>query len=70
MKLVSNWRAAPKWFSNWAHAVNVAFLATWATIPDKIQDAIPLWLLLAIAILLIALGVFARLVDQGTGSGE
>lgn len=70
MKLVDNWRAAPKWFSTQATALNLAFLGAWGLLPEKFQDAIPASWMIGIAIVLLALGFFGRLVDQGTGSGE
>lgn len=64
INFVSDWRKSWRWLSVQVPAVNTAFLATWALLPVKFQDALPLPAVLAIAIVLIALGVAGRMVDQ------
>ena len=64
MKLISNWRKAWRMFSVQVPAVNIAFLSTWAALPDKFQDAIPLPWAIGIAVVLMVLGVAGRLIDQ------
>jgi hypothetical protein len=62
--LVDNWKQAWRWFSVQANLLNMAFLATWALLPAKFQDALPEWLMFSIAGTLLALGVAGRLVTQ------
>lgn len=64
MKLVPDWRKAGKWLSIQIPAANVAFLATWAVLPQKFQDSLPLWAVITIAVLLLLAGMFGRLVQQ------
>ena len=64
MKLVPDWKSALHWFSVQVPAVNTAFLGTWALLPVKFQDALPMPWVIGIAILLIVVGVAGRLIDQ------
>lgn len=64
MKLVPNWRKARKWLSIQIPAVNVAFLATWSLLPEKFQEAIPVWAVVGIAVALLVLGMVGRLIQQ------
>lgn len=62
--LVENASSAWKWFSMNIPAVNVAFLSTWVTLPEKFQNALPVPVVLGIAIALIVAGMVGRLVKQ------
>ena len=64
MKLVHNWKQSLGWFSVQVPAINTAFLGTWALLPVKFQDALPMPWVIGIAIVLILLGVAGRLIDQ------
>lgn len=64
MKLIPNWRRAWRMFSVQVPAINAAFIATWASIPEKFQDAYPLRWALATVLVLLVLGVVGRLVKQ------
>lgn len=64
MKLVPDWRQAWRWMSIQFPALNAAFLSTWALLPEKFQNALPVNTVLWIALALIALGLFGRLIDQ------
>lgn len=64
MRLVDNWRKALGWFSIQIPAVNTAFLLTWANLPPKFQDALPLPWVIGIAVGLLVLGILGRLVKQ------
>lgn len=64
MKLVDDWKTAWKWLSVQLPALNLAFLGAWAALPAKFQDAIPLPWVIGIAVALIVLGMFGRLVKQ------
>ena len=64
MVLITNWRSAWKMFSVQIPAVNVALLATWAALPEKFQNALPASWMLAVAAVLIVIGVIGRLIKQ------
>lgn len=64
MKLIDDWKLCLKWFSVQFPLVNTAFLGTWAMLPPKFQDALPVPVVIGIAIALIVLGVVGRLIDQ------
>jgi hypothetical protein len=70
IKIVPDWRKSWKWLSMNIPAINVAFLATWALLPEKFQDAISMEHALYIAIALIGAGMFGRLVDQNGAKDE
>jgi hypothetical protein len=65
MKLVPEVRKAWRWLSIQIPALNVAFLGTWSLLPQKFQDALPLPWVVGIAVGLLVLGMFGRLVKQG-----
>lgn len=65
--LVPNWRRAWRWLSMNIPATNFAFLGTWATLPPKFQDALPIEWVLGIAAALILMGMFGRLIEQEGG---
>ena len=67
---VANWKRCPRWLSVAIPTVNLTFLSTWAALPSKFQDALPMPWMLAIAIVLIVLGVAGRLIDQGEGDAD
>jgi protein-S-isoprenylcysteine O-methyltransferase Ste14 len=64
MKLVTDWRKARKWLSIQIPAINIAFLGTWAVLPSKFQDALPVWAVVGIAVALLVLGMVGRLIQQ------
>lgn len=64
MKLVDDWKEARKWLSIKLPALNITFLATWAALPEKFQNAIPTPWVIGIAAALIVCGMVGRLVKQ------
>lgn len=64
MKLVDDARSAWRWLSMQIPAANTAFLATWALLPQKFQDALPMPWVIGIAVVLLVLGMVGRVVDQ------
>lgn len=68
LKLVENWKQGWKWISTNAMAINMMLLSSWMAMPDTFQQAMPVEVLLYIAITLLVLGFIGRFVDQGTGS--
>lgn len=65
MKLVDDWRGALRWLSVQIPAINAAFLVTWANLPAKFQEALPVPWVIGIAVGLLVLGVVGRLIKQG-----
>jgi protein-S-isoprenylcysteine O-methyltransferase Ste14 len=64
MKLIPEARKAWRFLSMQIPALNLAFLGTWAVLPQKFQDALsPPWVV-GIAVFLIAAGMLGRLVKQ------
>ena len=67
MKPVKNWRQSWRWFSVQAMAMQGAVAGAWLAVPDDVRGAVPAdWLAIA-AVVLTALGVAGRLIDQGGG---
>ena len=64
MNLISNWRSAWKMFSVQIPALNIAFVSTWAALPPKFQDMLPISWTLGIAVAMIVLGIAGRLIQQ------
>jgi hypothetical protein len=64
LHLIPDWKQAWRWFSVQASFLNMAFLATWALLPPRFQNAIPEEWVFGIAIGLLVLGVAGRVVDQ------
>lgn len=62
--LVSDWRKAWKWLSVQANILNASFLATWAMLPEKFQNALPISTVIGIAVALLVLGTVGRVIDQ------
>lgn len=63
-RLVGDFRSAWRWFSVQIPALNAAFLATWAALPEKFQSVLPVSWVIGIAVALVVLGVAGRLIDQ------
>jgi len=63
-KLINEWRKIYKYISVQIPALNVAFLATWALLPQKFQDALPVTWVISIAIALLIAGVVGRMIAQ------
>jgi hypothetical protein len=64
VELVHNWRFAWRFFSMQAMAINTAFLATWAVLPDDIKSALPSWLVPVAAVFLLVVGMAGRIIKQ------
>ena len=64
MKLIPDWKQAPKWFSVQALSLAATIQATWALIPDDLKASIPQeWVAGATSVILV-LGVLGRILDQ------
>lgn len=64
IRMVSNWQRAWRWYSVNMPMLAAALLATWATLPEKLQDSFTPTELKLIALTLVVLGVAGRLIDQ------
>lgn len=62
--LVSEWKRAWRWFSVQAMALTLALQGAWAALPDDLRAHAPGWLVTALSVLLLLLGLFGRLVRQ------
>ena len=64
MKLIGNWRDGWRFTSIRAMTAATALQGAWLALPDDLRATLPPWLPQTIAMVLLALGVFARLVRQ------
>lgn len=64
MNLIPNWRVCWRMFSVQVPALNIAFLGTWSALPAKFQNALPVPVVLGVAVALIVIGVVGRLIAQ------
>ncbi len=67
--LIHNWREAWRWISMWAMAANVAFLGTWAALPDDLKTALPSWIVPTAAVIVLVIGMAGRLIKQEPKQG-
>ena len=65
MRLVKDWRKAWRYFSVQAFALQGIAAASWLAVPGDMRAAVPSEWLAGAALLLTALGIIGRLVDQG-----
>jgi hypothetical protein len=70
MKLVDNAKSWYKMLSLQANALNVSFLATWALLPPKFQEVLPVEVVIGIAVSLLVLGTIGRLIKQDSVSND
>ena len=64
MKLVDDWKSAWRWFSVWCLTASGAAPAAWLAVPADMRDAVPATWLAASAVVISALGLVGRIVDQ------
>lgn len=64
MKLIDEWRRSWRWFSMQSMGFATVLLGTWAALPDDLRAALPDWLVPAIAVCVLMLGIVGRLVAQ------
>jgi uncharacterized membrane protein len=65
VKLIRNARrVALRSYSQQAQYVALAILGAYGALPDKLQDVLPMWLVLGIACAVLVLGIVGRLVEQ------
>ena len=63
--LVEDWHRAWRWFSVQSMAASAVLLGAWEGLPDELRQRLPHGLPHALAIVLLVLGIFGRLVKQG-----
>lgn len=64
LQLVDNASEWWRWFSMRAQGGAIAILGGWGILPEKWQDAIPVWLIIVLACIVLVLGMIGRLVKQ------
>lgn len=64
VKLVDNWRNSWKWFSMQCMAAAGTIQTTWALLSDDMKASVPPHWVSYLTIIVLALGVFGRLVSQ------
>lgn len=68
MKLLDNWKDAWKWFSVQLVAVAGTIQLTVLAFPDELKGWLPDWATHALALGVLGMAVFARLIDQKKSS--
>lgn len=59
-----DWRDAWRWFSVQAMVIAAALVLAWQAVPDDLRAAAPSWLTTAVLVLILALGVLGRVIQQ------
>jgi hypothetical protein len=70
LKLVENWKKLRYAISVWMMVLCKATLATWALMPDKLQDSLPHGFLPSLAAGFLFCGIVGRFIQQDKVSGE
>ena len=70
MKLVSDWRDSWRWLSMQAMGWALVVQGAWQMIDADMRSSLPEWLVQALTIGLLALGIVGRLVDQSKPAPE
>jgi len=66
MKLIKNWRASWRFYSQQAMATAVALQGAYMSLPAGLQARVPETWVDGLTVLILALGMAGRLVDQKT----
>lgn len=64
MKLIPNWKRALRGYSVMAQGAATSVLGAWLAIPEDMRAVVPTWVVFAIVIVLLVLGIIGRLVAQ------
>jgi hypothetical protein len=70
MMWVKNARQSWRWWSVQAMTLQGAAAGAWLAVPDDMRASVPSEWLAACAVVLTAVGIVGRLVDQGGGDGD
>lgn len=63
-RLIPHWKKAWKLFSMQAMALSSTMLATYTALHDKLQDALPVELVVSVAVGILILGMVGRITSQ------
>lgn len=64
MKLIPEWRQAPRMMSVQAMTLALALQGAWQALPDDLRASLPTELVPWLSMALLALGVIGRLIQQ------
>lgn len=64
MKLIPDWKQAPRWFSTQSMALAGIVQAAWLGVPDEMKASVPQEWVAGLTGVLMVLGIIGRLVDQ------
>lgn len=64
LKLIDEWKSAWKWLSFNCMAAEAAATATWALLDNDLKQSLPHWMLTAITMSLMGLGIFGRITKK------
>jgi hypothetical protein len=53
-----------RYYSNWAHAIQVTFVLSWLAIPDDLRAVVPTWLMVVLAVTIFLLGFLGTNIKQ------
>ncbi|MDM4768635.1 hypothetical protein [Solimonas sp. SE-A11] len=62
--LVPDWRECYRWFCMHAMLLSIALQGAWLELPDSMKADVPGWLVHAVTIAVLVLGMVGRVVDQ------
>ena len=62
--LVNDWKRSWRWFSMNCMTLAAAIQGAWIYVPDDMRATVPVWLVSAVTIGLLVLGVVGRLIKQ------
>lgn len=65
LKLVDDWKQGWKWVSTQSMGAAIAFLTTWALMPEDLKAHVPPDIAAIIAVILLVLGFIGRFLKQG-----
>jgi len=57
-------------YSQQAQMAALAGIGAYSALPDKMQDALPMWAVLGLASVLLVLGIVGRLIEQPALQGD
>jgi hypothetical protein len=63
-RLVDDWRECWRWISMQAMAIALALQGAWMAVPEDLRANLPSWLITAVTIVLLVLGMIGRLLTQ------
>lgn len=70
MKLSPNWKKLYLYYSNWAHAAQVALIAAWNYLPHDLRQNIPTKYMVGLSGLIFVFGLGGTAVKQNLQKGD